>query len=134
MIQGNTIDFKMKPHHINKLRIVNRLKICTTAFKLDLTSLTISLLTLKPHRLIAMGFERYLDPKHRSTDVSRRSTKMIEAIGSTVQNIVIAKTADQVFNRIMNIKRKTPEDQAPNVIYVSANQVPIVVVSAGKFT
>ncbi|XP_063614376.1 GON-4-like protein [Penaeus indicus] len=67
--------------------------------------------------LIAIGFERYLDPKHRSTDVGRRSTKMIEAIGHTVQNIVIAKTADQVFNRIMNIKRKTPEDQAPNVIY-----------------
>ncbi|XP_027230586.2 GON-4-like protein [Penaeus vannamei] len=67
--------------------------------------------------LIAMGFERYLDPKHRNTDVSRRSTKMIEAIGYTVQNMVIAKTAEQVFNRIMNIKRKASEDQPSNVIY-----------------
>lgn len=89
---------------------------------------------MKPSRLIAMGFERYLDPKHRNTDVSRRSTKMIEAIGYTVQNMVIAKTAEQVFNRIMNIKRKASEDQPSNVIYVSANQVLILVVSAGKFT
>lgn len=98
----------------NRPKIKNRLDVWFI-----LKSLTRNLLTFNPYSLVAIGFERYLDPKHRTIDVGRRSTKMIEAIGYTTQNIVIAKTAEQVFNRIMNIRRKTPEDQAPNVIYVS---------------
>ncbi|XP_045593427.2 GON-4-like protein isoform X1 [Procambarus clarkii] len=63
--------------------------------------------------LIALGLERYLDPKyHQEKCRKSQPHQLLQALSMTVENILVGKTLSQATNRIKNIRCRA--NVAPN--------------------
>lgn len=64
-------------------------------------------------RLIAIGLERYLNPKYQEAKCKKSQYRLLlEALSLTVENVLVAKTLSQATNRVKNIRCRSKD--APN--------------------